>query len=62
MPDAFLRQTLRTRRDTKCSNGSGSCIPAHSALDGYNFLAGKADSANNDTMARVFAIGTWLYW
>jgi predicted porin len=30
--------------------------------EGYNFLSGKAGSANNDTMAQVFAIGTWLYW
>ncbi|HTI01258.1 MAG TPA: porin, partial [Acidisoma sp.] len=29
---------------------------------GYDFLAGKAGSSNNDTMAQVFAIGTWLYW
>ncbi|GAB0117513.1 porin [Acidisoma sp. 7E03] len=29
---------------------------------GYNFLASKAGSINNDTNAQVFAIGTWLYW
>ena len=30
--------------------------------DGYNFLSGKAGSAENDTTAQVFAIGTWIYW
>lgn len=29
---------------------------------GYDFLAGKAGAANNDTRAQAFAIGTWLYW
>ncbi|GAB0113117.1 porin [Acidisoma sp. C75] len=29
---------------------------------GYDFLAGKAGASNNDTMAQVFAVGTWLYW
>jgi predicted porin len=29
---------------------------------GYDYLSGKADSANNSTQAQVFAIGTWLYW
>jgi predicted porin len=29
---------------------------------GFNFLANTAGSANNDTMAQVFAVGTWLYW
>jgi predicted porin len=29
---------------------------------GYNFLSGKAGNADNETMAQVFAVGTWLYW
>ncbi|MCB8877391.1 porin [Acidisoma silvae] len=30
--------------------------------DGYDFLSGTAGSANNNTMAQVLALGTWLYW
>lgn len=29
---------------------------------GYDFLANKAGSLNNDTRAQAFAVGTWLYW
>jgi predicted porin len=29
---------------------------------GFNYLTNTAGSANNNTQAQVFALGTWIYW
>ncbi|MCB8876848.1 porin [Acidisoma silvae] len=65
--------TEGTRRETGLAAGASyglmpgvklfaSYFNATRHQDGYNFLAGEAGSSDNDTMAQVFAVGTWLYW